>query len=119
MFKSCSRCGKIHSTKYKCNVGRVYQGGQERELRNTYAWEKKSLEIRQRANYLCQVCREQGVYTYENLEVHHIVPVKDVPALLLDNYNLVCLCVEHHKKADRGEIDAEHLRQLARDREGE
>lgn len=116
MFKSCSRCGKIHDANYKCNVNRVYQGGQEREQRNSYAWEKKSIEIRKRALF-CEVCKDQGVYTYNDLEVHHIVKLKDDPNGLVENNNLVCLCVKHHKKADRGEIDANYLRKLARIRE--
>lgn len=117
MYKSCSRCGKIHDSKYKCNINRVYRGGQEREQRNTYAWEKKSLEIRERAHYLCEVCKDQGIYTYNDLEVHHITKLKDDPDGLLDNYNLICLCVYHHKQADNGKIDADYLRKLARDRE--
>ena len=35
MFKSCSRCGKIHDSKYRCNVNRVFRGGEERKLRAT------------------------------------------------------------------------------------
>lgn len=116
MYKSCSRCGKIHDTNYRCNVNRVYRGGREREQRNSYAWERKSLEIRQRALF-CEVCKDQGVYTYDDLEVHHITKLKDDPNGLLDNYNLSCLCVKHHKQADRGEIDADYLRKLAKGRE--
>lgn len=118
MWKACSRCGKIHDVNHKCNVNRVYNGGRERELRDTYAWQKKSLEVREKAQYLCEVCRDQGVYTYNDLEVHHIDKVKDEPSKLLDNHNLVCLCVTHHKQADRGEIDKEYLKRLAEAREG-
>lgn len=103
-----------------CNVNRVYksnQGGQERELRSSYAWTKKSQEIRERANYLCEVCRDQGVYTYKELEVHHIVKLRDDKELLLDNNNLVCLCVKHHKEADDGILNADYLKDLAIRRE--
>ena len=120
MWKSCSRCGKIHRVGYMCNVNRVYksnQGGQERELRSSYAWTKKSQEIRERANYLCEVCRDQGVYTYKELEVHHIVKLRDDKELLLDNNNLVCLCVKHHKEADDGILNADYLKDLAIRRE--
>lgn len=117
MYKSCSRCGSIHSYNYKCNLGKVYRGGQERKLRRLSAWKYKSLEIREKANYLCQVCKDQGVYTYDNLEVHHINKVKDNPSLLLDDYNLIALCVEHHKLADKGEIDKNYLLNLVYDRE--
>lgn len=118
MYKSCARCGKIHLSNYKCNVNRVYLGGEERALRNTYAWTNKSKEIRETAQYLCEVCRANGEYTYDNLEVHHIVKIKDDSSKLLDNYNLVCLCVEHHKAADAGLIDSEYLKALAAEREG-
>ena len=118
MFKSCSRCGKIHTHTYRCNIGKVYRGGEERELRNTNNWHKKANEIKEKSNYLCEVCKKEGRYTYDGLEVHHINKIKDNTALLLDNYNLVCLCVDHHKKADRNEIDKDYLLDLAREREG-
>lgn len=117
MYKACSRCGKIHDYNKQCYKGIIYQGGEERKLRATYQWAKKSLEIRDKANYLCEVCRDQGVYTYNDLEVHHIEKLREQPTLLLDNFNLVCLCKEHHMKADNGEIDKEYLKRLAKDRE--
>lgn len=73
--------------------------------------------MRDKANYLCEVCRDLGVYTYDGLEVHHIVKLRDNPDGLLDNYNLVCLCAMHHKQADSGGIKQEYLRKLARKRE--
>lgn len=117
MYKSCSKCGKIHPSNYKCSSKRVYQDTDERKLRSQYAWTKKSEEIRDRANHLCEVCRDKGIITYKDIEVHHIVKVKDDSSLLLDNFNLVCLCQEHHKKADKGEIDSDYLIELAMNRE--
>ena len=117
MFKSCSKCGKIHDTKYKCNVGRTFTGGEERKLRSLYSWTKKSEEIRERANHLCEVCRDKGIITFKDIEVHHIVKVKDDKSKLLDNENLICLCQEHHKQADNDEIDKDYLIELARRRE--
>ena len=117
MMKSCSRCGKIHPYNYKCNVGKIYNGGHERTLRQTNKWKMESEEIRERANYLCEVCRQTGRYTYNNLEVHHITKLSEDESGLLDNYNLICLCQRHHKDADSGAIPAEYLRQLARIRE--
>ena len=92
-------------------------------MRSTYRWTLKSKEIREKANYLCEVCRAEGVYTYDNLEVHHIVKVKDDNDLLLDNYNLICLCQEHHKQADENSagggrgLSPDYLRELAKQRE--
>lgn len=119
MFKACSRCGKIHPANYQCNKGKVYRGGEERQLRSRFAWTKKSEEIREKAQYLCEVCRDKGKITYDQLEVHHIISIKENSSLLLDNYNLVCLCVEHHKQAENGEIDRDYLKKLAWDREEE
>ena len=116
MYKSCARCGKIHSTSFVCGT-RTYQGGNERKLRSKWSWTKKSEEIREKANYLCEVCRDKGQITYDSLEVHHIVKLSSDNDGLLDNYNLICLCVEHHKQADKGKLSVEYLRNLARQRE--
>lgn len=117
-MKSCSKCGKIHPYNYKCDVGRTYAGGAERRERSSYAWTKKSKEIRDKAQGLCEVCKDKGIYTYKGLEVHHIVKIKDNPTLLLDNYNLICLCIEHHKEADRNELSIDYLKDIAKRREG-
>ena len=117
IWKACSRCGKLHPIGHTCNVGKVFKGGEERKLRATNRWHEKSREIRERANNLCEVCRDENVYTYDNLEVHHIEKLRDRDDLLLDNYNLICLCQFHHHLAERGDIDKEYLLRLARERE--
>ena len=120
MFKVCARCGKLHNMNFVCEAGkqsRRYNGGTERVLRSSYKWTEKSKEIRERANYLCEVCRAEGVLTYDGLEVHHIIKVKDDNDLLLDNNNLICLCTAHHKQADNNELDRNYLQDLARQRE--
>lgn len=86
-------------------------------MRSQYSWTKKSEEIREKANHLCEVCKDKGVWVYDNLEVHHIDKLKDNQAGLLDNCNLICLCTICHKKADKGLIDKEYMLRLARDRE--
>ena len=120
MFKVCHRCGKIHASNFVCEAGkqsRRYNGGTERVLRSSYKWTEKSKEIRERANYLCEVCRDEGILTYDGLEVHHIIKVKDDEDLLLDNNNLICLCTAHHKQADNNELDRNYLQDLVRQRE--
>ena len=111
-LKSCSRCGKIHPRNYKCNVGRIYAKTDESRLRSRYAWTRKAKQIKDDANGLCEVCKAQGVYTYDGLEVHHITKLKEDPNGLLEDDNLICLCVAHHKQADDGEIKADYLREL-------
>ena len=118
MMKACSRCGRIHPANYKCNAGRTYNKGTEADkLRQKNKWKRKSLEIRERANHLCEVCRDKGVYTYNNLEVHHITPLSEDSNSLLDNYNLICLCSSCHKQAEEGKIDKDYLLNLAKKRE--
>lgn len=118
MYRACSRCGQIHSTKFKCTHNKPkwdygkYGTNEERKLRNTQAWAKKSQEIRQQAQYLCEVCRDKGIYNYNELEVHHITKLREDKQGLLDDSNLICLCIKHHKQADRGQLSKEYLREL-------
>ena len=113
MYRTCSVCGKIHDYNKKCIRKKHYRGGEERGLRSQTKWTLKSLEIRERSNYLCAVCLDKGIINHKNVEVHHITKVKDDQSLLLDDSNLICLCQEHHKDADKGKIDVEYLRSLA------
>ena len=118
MLYTCARCGKIHAKGYRCSgYRRTYNGGDERGLRSLNVWKQKSIDIRERAHHLCEVCLAEGTLTYDNLEVHHIVKVKDDESLLTDDYNLICLCTAHHKLADDGKLSADYLRQLAARRE--
>ena len=110
----------MHPSTYVCTVGKLkrdYGDSEERKLRSTNKWTEKSKEIRERANFLCEVCRDKGIYTYNDLEVHHITKIKEDKGGLLDNDNLICLCIEHHKQADRNEIDTSYLLKLAKRRE--
>lgn len=117
MLRACSRCGRVHSSSFKCHAASLPQTN-EQALRNKSKWHKKSEDIRARSYYLCAVCKELGDYTAQAVEVHHIIKLKDYPQGLLDDSNLICLCVEHHKQADRGELDPDYLRELADERDG-
>ena len=120
MYKVCSRCGKMHDFNKPCTCAKykkVYKGGDERKLRAKNAWKEKSLEIREAADNLCQVCRDEGRYIYKELQVHHIHKVKDEPDRYLDNLNLVCLCPTCHSLAEDGDIDVDYLERLAEERE--
>lgn len=117
MYRSCSKCGKMHKYNEPCNIKRKYSGGQEREMRSSWKWQKKSVEIKDKAQYLCEVCRDQGRYTYDNLEVHHIIKVRQNPDRVFDNYNLICLCREHHRQAEEGDLSQDYLFELAKKRE--
>ena len=116
MLKSCSKCGKVHDFNYKCTVGarKNYKYSyKERQLRNTYDWHTKAEQIKKDSKYLCSVCKDKGIYQYNNLETHHIEKLTERPDLLLEDTNLICLCVSCHKLADAGMIDKEYLSKLA------
>ena len=117
MFKSCSKCGKIHRYNEPCTIKRVYKKTNESELRNTYAWHSKAVEIKEKSKYLCALCLEEGRATYDDLEVHHIDKVADKPERLLDDYNLICLCSRHHEEVEDNDSIKDRLFVLARNRE--
>ena len=117
-LKACSRCGGLHKRGFVCAKNRVYNGGFERLLRKKAIWRKKSLEIRDRATWLCEVCKDQGWYTFGKLQVHHIESVKNNPEKLIEDFNLICLCSKCHKQADCGKISQDYLKRLVQKREG-
>lgn len=109
----------IHDTKYKCKVGIKYKTNydyEEAKLRNTYSWHTKAEQIKKDSKYLCSICYQEGIYNYNELEVHHIVKIKDDKSKLLDDYNLICLCRRHHILADKDMIDINLLLELAKKR---
>ena len=88
-------------------------------FRNTKAWARKSVEIKQRDRYLCAVClanlyNTMAMLNYKAVEVHHIVPIKEDYNKRLDNSNLITLCSFHHKMADKGEIPRKVLIDLVK-----
>ena len=111
MLVSCSYCGRIHPKNYDCGKRpqRIRYNTDAVKFRNTTSWQKKSREIRERDNFLCQCCiREMpGTfrrYEYDNCSVHHNVPLSEDLSRGLDNANLITLCSVHHEMAERGEI---------------
>ena len=118
MLFSCSKCGKIHDKSFKCTGGVSLPQTNEQALRSKYKWTKKSRDIRERSYHLCAICKALGDYTPKEVEVHHIIKIRDDSNLLLEDSNLITLCIEHHKKADRGEYDIDDLRRLAKLRDG-
>lgn len=90
----------------------------EQALRRRTSWTNKSRDIRERSKYLCAVCLDQGkARADDDIEVHHIRKLRDYPDGLLEDDNLICLCVFHHKQADNNELDPNYLRQLAQKRD--
>lgn len=116
MLKACHRCGRIHDANLNCTK-KVYTTTEERKLRSKYVWHLKREEIKEKANYLCEVCKRRGILTYKDLEVHHIEKLRDNKDGFLDNLNLICLCKEHHREAESGLISIDELKEIAEGRE--
>ena len=129
MLKSCTFCGRIHEKKYICpqkaaadarRASRKKPYTEQDSLRNTNAWKKKSLHIRIRDKYMCQACLNGIGYlegrriTTENLQVHHIIPLKADRNEAFNNENLITLCEQCHELAEKGKIPRERLVEIAR-----
>lgn len=98
---------RIHDSKIDCGKKpkRTKQGNNKDRFRWTAAWQRKREEIKQRDNYLCQICIRQlyettDKYTYDSLEVHHAVTLEEDFDRRLDNDNLLTMCKRHHKMAE-------------------
>ena len=73
---------------------------------------KKRNQIKKRDKYLCQLCLKDNIYTYDNLQVHHIIPLAKDYNKKLDSDNLITLCRMHHEQAEKGIISKEELYEL-------
>lgn len=123
---SCMYCGKIHEKKFDCGKKpkKIYGKRKKSDrFRWQQAWKKKREEIKERDNYLCQVCLNgeypinDRVLNYENLEVHHIEKLNDRPDLALENSNLITLCENHHEMAEKGAISSDYLTKIVAEKE--
>ena len=117
MLKTCSVCGKIHDFIKVCRRKTTKKTTEASKFRKTYKWTEKSKYIKQRDNYLCQVClidkyNTNYRYTYKELEVHHIIPIEEDYNKRLDSNNLITLCRYHHEMAEKGEISRKELQEI-------
>ena len=117
MLKTCSICGRIHDFNQVCNRPCKKKITRQNAFRDTYQWKQKRNQIKSRDKYLCQVCltdkyKTNYRYTYDELEVHHIVPIEEDYNLRLDSNNLITLCRMHHEMAEAGEISKEELKEM-------
>src|SRR5690606_265195 len=116
---------RIHRRGEQCpskpNVRRKRDSKADR-FRNTNAWKKKRNYIKQRDNYLCQVCIRKlyntyKQYNYDDLQAHHIVPIEEDYNLRLENTNLISLCRMHHELAESNQIPRDELIKIAEEQE--
>lgn len=59
MLRACKYCGRIHDSKYDCGMKPKYHGkvnDKKEKFRWTKAWQSMREQIRERDNYLCQLC---------------------------------------------------------------
>lgn len=119
MLKSCKYCLRIHDSKFDCGKKpkRYKESNEINRFRWSRRWRNKSLSIRERDNYLCQVCLLKQYETFnqyntEQLEVHHIIPLHENFDLRLDDENLITLCARHHKMAENNTIPRNFLKEL-------
>ena len=113
MLRTCNVCGGIHQEDKMCK--RKYpnkQNSKANSFRNTNAWIIKREQIKRRDKYLCQICLMNNIYTYNNLQVHHIIPINIDYSKRLDSDNLITLCTYHHNQAERGLITKEQLLEI-------
>ena len=122
--KSGKYCGKVHDENYKCNKKPVKKKriNDVTRFRNNPKWQKKRKKIKERDNYLCQICiREiygtKRKYNHENLQVHHAIPINTNEDLKLDESNLITLCSMHHSMCDKGKISYEEVKKIINEQE--
>ena len=75
----------------------------------SYQWKQNRKKINSRYKYLCHVCLNGKYeifysYTYDELEVHHIVPIEEDYNIRLDSNNLIKLYRMYHEMGEVGEI---------------
>lgn len=119
---SCGICGQIHESDevgYNCPNNRKnskYNRNNltefEKQMLRFYAgkaWRNTRTAVLNRDKY-CQRCFQlYELYTYENLEAHHIHKLQLHWELRLDLDNIVLLCKTCHRQVDKqckdGELD--------------
>lgn len=132
MLKSCSHCGRVHDSKYICKQKeqRIRDRQSQRSKANkmvydfhrSHKWKNKSVAIRERDNYCCQVC-VRGLhdpdrqFETDDISVHHIVPIAEEWESRLDDANLISLCGRHHEMAEAGRINRNILLSIAMEQE--
>jgi 5-methylcytosine-specific restriction endonuclease McrA len=117
MLKTCSICGRIHDFNKVCKRQNIKKKTEANNFRKSNSWKEKSIRIRQRDKYLCQVCISGKYdttyrYTYNELEGHHIVPIAEDYSKRLDDNNLITLCRYHHEMAESGAISRKELQEI-------
>ena len=124
-YVTCKYCGIVNRG-HICphRKKRIKKGNKQSDaFRKTKAWTNKSIEIRKRDRYLCQMCLRNLYNTldflnFKMVDVHHITSLEEDYNRRLDNDNLISLCRYHHKMADDGKIPKKVLCDIVKEIEG-
>jgi 5-methylcytosine-specific restriction endonuclease McrA len=81
-------------------------------FRHSEKWKNKAVEIKERDHWMCKNCLKNKIFTYKDLEVHHIIPLEEDINQGLDDENLITLCRSCHEAAEKGEISRQDLRKM-------
>lgn len=98
----CINCGKMLVGRRKtfcCD--KCY-----RENYKRFSWNRFCKKIRVRD----KKCQFPNCVVTDNLEVHHIKPVKEFPEFVLDPSNTICFCSEHHKMVEYRRRRRKHIK---------
>jgi 5-methylcytosine-specific restriction protein A len=124
MLKSCKYCGRIHDSKFDCGKRPQSKKGRtdKDKFRSTAVWQQKVEEIKQRDLYLCQVCVRNLYdtyyqYNYEDISVHHAIPLEVDFDRRLDNTILLTMCGRHHEMAEQKKIPLKIILEIIREQE--
>ena len=98
-------------------------------LLNTKRWQEVRAMVWERANGLCEQCKEEGRIT-QGIDCHHIVPVEsartiqEMEQLCFNPNNIRLLCIRHHidvhtkaKTHTKAEVQASRERRADRRRQ--
>ena len=126
MLKSCKYCGRVHDEKVICHAKskrleeiRIKEFSKDRhnkeytEIIRTNKWTKTSREVKERDNYMCLICKEDGIIKKCD-SVHHIEKVLKNKNKAYSNNNLISLCNEHHIAAEKGDYTIDYLKRLVK-----
>ena len=82
-----------------------------------YGWDWDEFSRRYRAEQpLCELCQANGMVEPAS-SVHHIAKIEDSPERRLERVNVISLCKECHKQADKAEHINARCRVIAQQRE--
>lgn len=94
----------------------AWNGGHSKDGRREFGsqgYKHWKLSVLSRDGGKCRWCDSDGIKTYRNLEVHHIIPFASHPDGALDLSNGITLCKDHHTSTfGREDVYAKFLSDL-------